>query len=284
MNHVDDPSCVDSLVNHLSSWKPLETAVVKAPDGGGKPSAAAAVMKTTNSESEGRVDDEAIGDATTKSVELEESAAVEMEAIATDDASMEISSAEAPTTVDCFTQTEPIKVPRLVSRRMKIKTEDLIALDKLAFTFKENMQVRKGQNIHGPNGSATRARQRHVNQLISHIVRKDLTPEQLALVLRDASVHKDARLYFKSAGLIDPDEFETLKFMMSQADKFLEKVLKTESAKGRVANERKEMVNSFFTLIGADDATAASNVTVPSKRRRLLVCCNQFQKQQATGS
>ena len=218
---------------------------------------------------EGRVDDEAIGDAMTKSVELEESAAVEMEAIATDEASMETSSAEAPTTMDSFTQTEPVKVPRLVSRRMKIKSEDLIALDKLAFPFKKNMQIREGQDAHGPNGSATRARQRCVKQLIERVARNDLIPEQLVFVLRDASVHEDARLHFKSAGLIDPDEFETLKLMMSQADKFLEKVFKTESTKGRVANERREMVNSFFSLVGADDATAASNVTVPSKRRRL---------------
>ena len=63
-------------------------------------------------ESEGQVDDEAIGDATTKSVELEEQAVTEP--TAADDALMETSSAEAPTTVDCFTQTEPVKVSRLV--------------------------------------------------------------------------------------------------------------------------------------------------------------------------
>ena len=113
MNYVDDPSSIDSLVNHLSSWKPLETAAVKAPpdDGGGKPSAVAPT-KTTNSESEGRVDDEAIGDATTKSVELEESMAVE--AIAVDEASMETSTAEAeaPTTADKETPA-PVEVPML---------------------------------------------------------------------------------------------------------------------------------------------------------------------------
>ena len=271
MNHTDDPSSVDSLVHHLSSWNPLkgnDAAMKDPPDGGGKPSA-----ETTNSESEGRVDDEAIGDATTKPVELEESMAVEAIA-ATDDASMETSSSEAPpTTVDSFTQTEPVKVPRLASRILKIKSEDMIALDELAFTFtkNKNMQIRRGQNIHGPDGAATRAKNRSARQLVDEVMRNDLTPEQQASVLRDASVHKDARLHFKSAGLIDPDEFETLKFMMSQADKFLEKVLKTESAKGRVANERKEMVNSFFTMTAEDDATAPSGVSVPSKRRRLDV-------------
>jgi len=162
MEVMNNPSMVESIVNHLSTWQPFESAAVKAPDGGGKPSAGA-VMKTTNSESEGRVDSEPIGDATTKSVELEELTAVEVEAIATDEASMEISSAEVPpTTVDCFTQTEPVKVPRLASRRMKIKNEDLIALNKLAFTFKNNMQVREGQDIHGPNGAATRAKKTDV--------------------------------------------------------------------------------------------------------------------------
>ena len=86
------------------------------------------------------------------------------EPTAANDASMEISSAEAPTTVDCFTQTEPVKVCRLVSRRMKIKTKDLIALDKLTFTHKKNIQVREGHDIHGPNGAATRAKQRCVKK------------------------------------------------------------------------------------------------------------------------
>ena len=106
-------------------------------------------------------------------------------------------------------------------------------------------------------------------KLIKDIVKKDLTPEKMVPVLREVSVHPDARLCFKSAGLIYSDEFEVLKFMMSQADKFLEKVLKTESLKGRVGNERREMINSFFTVTGEDDAIATSNVTVPSKRRRL---------------
>ena len=169
MEIMNNPSMVESIVNHLSSWKPLETAAVKAPpDGGGKPSAAATTtIESAVTGSEGQIDENGGETTIAAAVGLEESTAVE--AIAIDEASMEISSAEAPTTVDSFTQTEPVTVPRLVSRRMKIKTEDMIALDKLAFTFKKNMQIRAGQNIHGPNGSATRARQRCVKQLISHI-------------------------------------------------------------------------------------------------------------------
>ena len=69
MNFVDDPCCVDSLVKHLSSWKPFESlAAVKASD---PMMASAAAMKTTNLESERQVDVEAIGDATKKSVKLE---------------------------------------------------------------------------------------------------------------------------------------------------------------------------------------------------------------------
>ena len=193
MNLVDDPSCVDSLVNHLSSRKPFKSlAAVKAPDEGGKPSAA--VMKTTTSELEGRVED-----ATTKSAELEESAAVEVEAVVTDEASMETSSTEVPpTTVDSHTQTEPVKVPHLVPRKMKIKTEDLIALDKLAFKRRKNMQIREGQDVHGPNGAATRAKNRCVKEPIKHATKKDSTPEQTALVLREASVHPHARLSKKT--------------------------------------------------------------------------------------
>ena len=103
---------------------------------------------------------------------------------------METSSAEAapaaPTTVDSHTQTEPVKVPRLASRRTKIKNEDIVALDKLAFTCKKNMQIREGQDVRGPSGFATRAKSRCVKQLIKHVAKKDLITEQTALVLREA--------------------------------------------------------------------------------------------------
>ena len=92
---------------------------------------------------------------TAESVGMEESTPVE--AIARDEASMETSFAEAPITVDSHTQTEPVKVPWLVSRRMKIKTEDLITLDKLALTQKKNILISEEQDIHSPNGAATRA-------------------------------------------------------------------------------------------------------------------------------
>ena len=274
MNFVDDPSCVDSLVNHLSSWKPFESlAAVKAPSDATKAttttttSTKTTTIKSAVTGSEGQSNKPGGETTTAESVGMEESTPVE--AIARDEASMETSFAEAPITVDSHTQTEPVKVPWLVSRRMKIKTEDLITLDKLALTKKKNILISEEQDIHSPNGAATRAKNRCVKQLIKHVTKKDLTPEQIVLVLREASVHPDARLHFKSAGLVDSDEFGTLKFMMSQADKFLEKVLKTESLKGRVGNERREMINSFFTVTGEDDATATSNVTVPSKRRRL---------------
>ena len=155
----------------------------------------------------------------------------------TDEAAMETSSTEAPTTVDRHTQTRPgdVAVPKL-TRRKKIKDMDLITLDKLAFRFKKNLQIRAGENIHGPSGSATRAKNRHVTESVNNVDTKDLNPEQRVLVLREASVHPDARLHFKSAGLIDPDEFEALKFMMSQSDKFLEKALSTNSGKGHAVS------------------------------------------------
>ena len=107
-------------------------------------------------------------------------------------------------------------------------------------------------------------------KLIKDIVKKDLTPEKMVPVLREVSVHPDARLCFKSAGLIYSDEFEVLKFMMSQADKFLEKVLKTESGQGQVANERREMFNSFFTKVFSNPS--------PSQPRIEHVCPNPMPK------
>ena len=78
--------------------------------------------------------------------------------------------------------------------------------------------IRSGTDIHGPRGSATRAKERADITIVNHLTNERLTKEQKILALREASKHPKARLHFKSAGLIDSDELETLRHMISQSN------------------------------------------------------------------
>ena len=100
-----------------------------------------------------------------------------------------------------------------------------------------------------------------------------MTSHQIVFALREASVNPKARLYFKSAGLIDCKELETLKDLISNCDKFLERTLKTKSGKGHVSNEQSKMANALFVAfldspqdLDSDDEQRKDS---PSKRQRL---------------
>ena len=68
---------------------------------------------------------------------------------------------------DVTTQTdEPTlaSIPKLTSRRQKIRDEELIPLDDKAFRFKRDGSICKGQNIHDTrSGSATGAKNQAIN-------------------------------------------------------------------------------------------------------------------------
>ena len=269
MNFVDDPSCVDSLVKHLPSWKPFKShAAVKDWDA---VTAAAVETKPTILESEGRVDDEPTGDATTKSVGLEESTAVE--ATAVHEASMEPSSAEAeaPTTAE-QENPDPVEVPMLTGHT-RVEGNVLTPLDKHAFGLKRDFTMRKGVDIHGRNGSATKAKNEAVSRMTNGIPNPKLTSHQIVFTLREASVHPKAGLCFKSAGLIDCKEFDTLKRTISNCDKFLARALKSGVTKGRVSNEQSQMANALFVAFSDSpqdlDSDDEQRKVSPSKRKRL---------------
>ena len=69
---------------------------------------------------------------------------------------------DEPERADVATQTDRptlASVPKLTSRRQKIRDEELIPLDDKAFRFKRDGSIREGQNIHDTrSGSATRAK------------------------------------------------------------------------------------------------------------------------------
>ena len=141
---------VESLVCHLSIWKPFKSLAMinKALY---VSEASAAGTKTTTLESEGWIDDEPPGESTTKSVELDKSTTVET--TATDEASRETLSEEALTTADCHTWTEQelVEVPML-TRCTKVEGE-LIPLEKCTFGLKRNFTIRSGIDICGKTSS-----------------------------------------------------------------------------------------------------------------------------------
>ena len=64
-----------------------------------------------------------------------------------------------------------------------------------------------------------------------------LTPEQTVLVLREASKRHNAGLHLKSAGLIDSDELEPLRHVISRSNKLIDATQKKETVEARVSNE-----------------------------------------------
>ena len=219
---------------------------------------------------EGRVDAPSEETTFAAAVGLEESTAVE--AIATDEASMETSSAEAPTTTAEEETPDPVEVPML-TRHTRVKANQLIPLDKHAFGLKRDFTVRKGVDIYGHNGSATRAKNRAASSMTTSVPNPKLTSHQIVFALREASVHPKARLFFKSAGLIDCKEFDTLKHMVSNCDKFLARALKSGVTKGRVSNEQSKMANALFVAFSDSpqdlDSDDEQRKVSPSKRKRL---------------
>ena len=93
------------------------------------------------------------------------------------------------------TQTTPptlASMPKL-TKRTKIQAKDIILVNKAAFQFKRDGTVCAGTDIHGPNGSAFKAKRRAINSIVKSINNPKHTPDQIALALREASTNPDAR-------------------------------------------------------------------------------------------
>ena len=58
-----------------------------------------------------------------------------------------------------------------------------------------------------------------------------LSEEQKVVVLRVASMHPKSRHYFKSVGLVDLEEYETLRYMGEQMKKIVTKARETKPKK-----------------------------------------------------
>ena len=113
-------------------------------------------------------------------------------------------------------------------------------------------------------------------------------PEQTVLALREASKHADIRLFFKSAGLTDTDELETLRHIVNQSNKLLQSSLETDANQARVCNERQQIANTMLMALvdtpptqSSDDADKRSCSTeeAPTHFSASHPCDNSHQKE-----
>ena len=79
-------------------------------------------------------------------------------------------------------------VPRSTNRFKKIRDVDLIPLDSQAFRFKRDSSVQEGPDIHGHNGSATKARNQAIEATVDSVIDNPVqTRHQVILALGEAS-------------------------------------------------------------------------------------------------
>ena len=72
---------------------------------------------------------------------------------------------------------------------------------------------------------------------------ENLNPIQQVLVLRDASLHPKTRAIFKSAGLIDVEDYEALKYQSEQIQKMLKLATETKHARERTNDDRRSFTH-----------------------------------------
>ena len=82
------------------------------------------------------------------------------------------------------------------------------------------------------------------------------------LALRTASTHNDIALHFRSAGLIDNKEYDTMKHISSQVRSLVTDTLKTNNKRGRANDDKRGFFQSL--ILGAastppDDNTSKTN-------------------------
>ena len=170
MEVMNNPSMVESIVNHFSTWKPFESPpAVKAPPDATK---ATTTMESAVTEAEEQINEPGGETTTAESVGMEKQHVAEP--TATDEASMETSSAEAPPAAPTTAEKETaVEVPML-TRCTGVAGNELTPLDKHAFGLKRDSTRRKGVDICGHNRSATKAKNRAASSMTTSILKPSL--------------------------------------------------------------------------------------------------------------
>ena len=156
----------------------------------------------------------------------------------------------------------------MLNRNTRVSDEELIMLNENAFGIRKNGTPRQN----GRGSAGIKQLSRAVHNIIESILNLNLTEEQQVYSLRKASTHPRVRKFFKSAGLIDSDEYETLKYLADQMKQILNIATSTEKSKGRANDDKRSVVQSVLLSIATTpsrDGENQNNRKIPSMAARL---------------
>ena len=138
--------------------------------------------------------------------------------------------------IDCVDSVPP-PTPKLTKRNKK-----LIPLNNTAFHLYSDGVTYRHQFL--TNGR--RMCLRYAEKIITAILDNNLNEQQQVLALRTASTHNDIALHFRSAGLIDNKEYDTMKHISSQVRSLVTDTLKTNNKRGRANDDKRFFFNLLF--------------------------------------
>ena len=133
----------------------------------------------------------------------------------------------------------------MTKRKKKLYKDKLIPLIDTAFHFLEDGVTPRFNSLR----TSRRQYSHGVQNIIKAILNPNLNKHQQVLALRKASTHIKLALHFKSAGLIDNKEYETLKHMAGQARSLVKHAMDTNKKKGRANDDKRGCVQSL--VLGA---------------------------------
>ena len=177
--------------------------------------------------------------------------------------------APTPTVGETIATTEATIIAPPATPILSKKTRrgiNLIPYNEKAFELKKDGTVCSEKN------NARSAQSRAIKKLGDIIDDPLLSDEQKVVVLRVASTSKRLRHYFKSAGLIDVPEYDTLKYMVNQMKKLITKARETNHRFGCANEDKRGFIQSIVLVIvddDDDDDDGVSTTTKPTKKARL---------------
>ena len=182
------------------------------------------------------------------------------------------STAPAPLTVTATAVTPPVQ-PMFTTRRTKVVDGELIMFEEDAFKYKLDDKTLRSTSSNTQLATQSTA----VNKIISIIKSPAINKKQQVVALCVASMHSKVCHIFKSAGLVDQEEYKTLKFMGEQMKKLVQKARETKTLYGRPTEDKVAFVETLIMAMvddlpinGEDQDTAVSKVPTKKKRLELL--------------
>jgi len=163
--------------------------------------------------------------------------------------------------------------PTTPNLTQKTKVNDVIPYEEDCFLFKKDGVTRRVCGSTGRGSASASSQSRAVLKITTGILNLNLNKKQQVVALRKASIHPLVRRLFKSAGLIDVNEYETMKYMAKQMERLIKLARQTEKKQGRANDDRRGLVESIVLSIITTPPSSTNNneEKVPSKLSRLRI-------------